>query len=93
MTLVSSYSVDSQRPSKSPNAPKSPALFDAELAEYAKIFARGAVKDMVPGPDPKRPFLYWSNFPPENCATMLLERTPGRLSPPFKTATLVFGKL
>ena len=55
------------------------AGLDQGLIDYARIHARGAVKDMVPrrpGIKNPRPLLYWAIHPPENCAMMLLQRTP-----------------
>ena len=50
------------------------------LVEYARIHARGALKDMVPREKNLRPLLYWALHPPENCAMRLLERTPALLN-------------
>ena len=49
---------------------------DPAIVEYARIHARGAIKDMVPRAKNLRPLLYWAMHPPENCALRLLERTP-----------------
>jgi len=48
--------------------------------EFARIHARGALKDMVPREQNLRPLLYWALHPPENCAMRLLERTPALLN-------------
>jgi len=48
--------------------------------EFARIHARGALKDMVPREKNLRPLLYWALHPPENCAMRLLERTPALLN-------------